>query len=74
MQAIPGIWGTLRRGLHTADYRGGTEFQGETAGTGALPGVREGTGEGVTCGAPPNPSRIGERGVGAEFLKLSRSQ
>ena len=46
------------------DDRVGTEFQGETAGTGALPEMRERTGEGVTSGAPSNPARHGERGVG----------
>ena len=64
MQAIPGIRGAGRRGLHTADDRGGKEFQGETAGTGALPGMREGIGKGVTGGAPPNPARRGKRGDG----------
>ena len=47
------------------DDWGGKKFQGETLGTGDLPGVREGPGEGVTGGAPPNPEQSGERGVGA---------
>ena len=55
--------GAGRRGVHTADGGGGTEFQGETTGMGALTGVREVIGEGVTGGAPPNPERRGERGV-----------
>ena len=42
---------------------GGTEFQGETVGTCALPGVREEIGEGVTGGTPPNSARCGARGV-----------
>ena len=46
------------------DDGGGTEFQGEAAVAGALPRVREGIGEGVTGGSPPNPARRGERGVG----------
>ena len=54
-----------RQVLHMADDRVGDEFQGDKAGTGALPGVREGIGKGVTGGAPPNPSRRGEGGLGA---------
>ena len=65
VQAMPGIRSVVRRGLHTADDRVGTKFQGDTAGTVVLPGVLEGTGEGVTGDAPPNTARCGERGVGA---------
>ena len=57
MHSIPGIRGEVRQGLHTADDERGMEFQGEIVGTGALPGVREGTGEGVTGGAPSNQVR-----------------
>ena len=62
---MPGRQGTGRQGLHTEDNGGGTEFQGETAGTGTLTGVRGGNREGVTGGALPNPARRDERGVGA---------
>ena len=48
-----------RISLHTEDERRGKYFQGDTAVMGDLPGVREGTGEGVTGGAPPNPARHG---------------
>ena len=65
VQAMPVSRGAGRRGLHTAYDRVGTQFQGETAGTGALTGVREGTGKGVDGGAPPNPARRVKRGVGA---------
>ena len=41
------------------------EFQVETVGVGALPGVWEGTSEGVTGDATPNPARRGKSGVGA---------
>ena len=54
-----------RRVLHPADDGGGTEFQGEIEGTGALNGVQKVIGEGVAGGSLPNPSRNGERGVGA---------
>ena len=62
------------RGLHTADYGVGTEFQGKTAGTGALPGVWEGTDEGVTGGATSNPERRGKRGVGVGGRREIRGQ
>ena len=58
MQSIMGSQGAGRRGLHTVDDRGGTEFQGEKTGTGDMTGVREGTGEGVTDDAPPKPSTV----------------
>ena len=58
--------GAVRQGLHTANDRGGTEFQEEITGTGALPGVQEETGEGVTGGAISNPEWRGERGVWEE--------
>ena len=57
-----------------ADDRVGTEFQGETAGTGSLPGVQEGNGEGVTGGAPPNPEQRGERVVGEGGRQESRGE
>ena len=66
MQAMPGNRGTGRRGLHTADDGGGTDFQGEAVGTGDLPGVQEGIlTKGVTDGAPPIQAPHDERGVGA---------
>ena len=43
------------------NQRGRAELKGETSGTGAINGVREGGGKGVTSGAPPNPARRGER-------------
>ena len=61
VEAMPGNRGAGRRGLHTADDRVSTEFQGETVGTGAMNRVREGSGKWVTCGAPPNPERNGKR-------------
>ena len=64
VQDIPGSRGAGRRGINTEDDGGGTEFQGYTEKTGALPISREGIGKGVTGGAPPNPSRRGKRGVG----------
>ena len=63
MNAILGSRGAGRRVLHTEDDRRGTEFQGETARKGDLTRVREVTGEGVTGGAPSNPTWRGERGV-----------
>ena len=62
---MPGIQGEGRRGPHIGDDRGGTEFQGGTAGMGALPGLREVTRKGITGGAPPNLAQHGKRGVGA---------
>ena len=50
---------------YTQSITGGVDFQGYTAGTVALPGVWQGIGEEVTGGAPPNPARRVERGVGA---------
>ena len=55
MKSIPVIRVAVRRGLNTTDDGGGTEFQVDTAGMGALPRVRGVIGEGVTGGAPPNP-------------------
>ena len=54
MQAMMGSRGTGRQGLHMVDDSRGTDLQGETAGTGALPRVWEGLGEGVNGDAPPN--------------------
>ena len=65
MQAMPGSRGAGRRGLQIVDDWGGTKFQGETEGAGAMPGVQEGIVEGVPGGAPPNSERRGEMGVGA---------
>ena len=56
---VPNSRGVGRISLHTEDDSRGKYFQGDTAGMGDLPGVREGTGEGVTGGAPPNPARHG---------------
>ena len=39
MKSMPGSWGVGRKGLHTANDKGGTGFQGEIAGTGDIPGV-----------------------------------
>ena len=63
VQAIPGGQGVCRRGLHTTDDRGKAEFQGESAGTGAMLGVRKGSGKGVTGVALPNSEQRGEREV-----------
>ena len=41
VKSMPGSRGAGIQGLHTADDRGRTEFQGEIVGTGALPGVQE---------------------------------
>ena len=72
MQEIIVIRGAGKQGLHTEDDGGGTEFQGETERTGVLPGVQEGTGEGVTGGALPNPERRGEGGVEEGVQQESR--
>ena len=40
VQAMPGIKGTGRRGLHMVNYRGRTESQGEAEITVYMPGVR----------------------------------
>ena len=61
-----------RRSLHTVNDRGGAELQVEAAGAGALSGVREGLGKGVTVCTLPNPSRRGEMGVGAGGRQGSR--
>ena len=57
-----------------ADDGGGKDFQGETAGKVALPGVREGTGKGVAGGAPPNPARRDKQGVGVGGRREIRGQ
>ena len=74
MQAMTGSQGAGRRGLHTMDDRGGTDFQGEKSGTGVLNVVREGIGEGVPGGAPQNSARRIERGIGAGGQQGSRGQ
>ena len=40
VKSMPYNWGTGRQGLVTADNGGRVEFQGDTAGMGALPVVR----------------------------------
>ena len=55
-----GSQGTVRKGLHMDDDRGGAELQGETAGEGSLSRVREGLSKGVTGGTSPNPERRGK--------------
>ena len=65
MQTMLGSRGAGIRGLPPADDRGRAELQGAEAGAGAMAGVREGDGKGVTGDTPPNPVRIGERGVGS---------
>ena len=65
MPAILDIRGAVIRGLHTVDDRVGTEFQGEIAVMGALPGVQEGIVKGFTVSTPPKPARRGKRGVGS---------
>ena len=62
---MTGSWVAGREGLHMLDDKVGTEFQGETAGTGDLPRVRELIGEEFTGCAPPNLARHGKMGVGA---------
>ena len=64
VQVIPGSQGTGRQGLHIADDRGMMDIQGETAITGDMPGVWEGSNKGVTGGASKNPERLGKREVG----------
>ena len=65
MPAILDIRGAVIRGLHTVDDRVGTEFQGEIAVMGALPGVQEEIVKGFTVSTPPKPARRGKRGVGS---------
>ena len=74
MPYMPGIWDLVRRGPHTAYYGGGVDFQGEAAGAGALPVVREGIGKRVTGSALPNPVRRGKRGVSAGGRQGSQGQ
>ena len=74
VQAMPGRQVAGRRGVHTADDGGGTDFQGETVRTGALPGVWEETGKGVTGGAPPKSARHSKRGVGEGGRQGSRGR
>ena len=74
MQAILGIWGAGRGRLHMADDRVGTGFQGDTAVTGAMTGVREGIYKGFTGGAPPKPTRRGKRGIGSGGRQGRRRQ
>ena len=71
---MPNSRGAGRRGLHTANNRGGTELKGEAAGEGSLSRVWEGLGKGVTGGAPPNPARRAERGVGARGRRGRRGK
>ena len=61
---MPGSRRAGRRGIYTEYDRVSTEFQGEAPGTGAMPGVIEGSVKGVTGGAPPNSARHDEREVG----------
>ena len=71
---MPGDRGTGRQSLYLADDRGGEKPQGEAAGAGELPGVREGLGEGVTGCAPPNPTRHREGGTGEEGRRRRRGR
>ena len=69
---MPGSQGMSRQGLHTTDDRGSKYFQGEEAGTGAMPGVREGSGKCVTGGAPPKSARRDKREIGTGGQRGSR--
>ena len=56
----------VRATYHTTLHdRGGTDFQGEKAVTGALPGVQEGIFKDFIGGAPIKPARCDKRGVGS---------
>ena len=74
MKDMTGSQGAGRQGLHMADNGKGTNYQGDTAGAGALTGVREGIGKRVNGGAPPNPARRGKRGFGAGGQRGRRGQ
>ena len=64
MPPMPGRRGKGRLSLYPEDDKGKEEIQGDTAGVGELPRVREGIDEGVTGCAPPNPARRGKGGTG----------
>ena len=66
VQAMLGRRGDVRRGLHMADYRGGTKFQGDKSGTDALPRVREVTEKGFLVVHRQNQHRVAKGGLGQE--------
>ena len=57
--ALPGGWGEFIQGLQSEDYGRGEDIQGVAVVAGTMPGMREGSGKGVTGDAPPNPLRRG---------------
>ena len=61
-----GGWGTGIQSLYPEDEGGGEELQGESLGAGALPGLREGFGEGVNGHVPQNPAQSEKMGMGKE--------
>ena len=74
VQSIQGRWVAGRQGLHTANDRGRTKIQGETVGTGAMPGVRGGGDKLITGCAPTNLAHCDEREVGTGGKRGRRGQ